>query len=144
MYRLLNSNRAPFFPLPPKPVTYRDHTEAFKRRINGEELEIPLQADGRLAEIVLKACAYRREDRYSSPETMRKELEAILYETDEAQVIYPNGDEVSAFDGLSTNGTVALRDVRRGKGTNQKGHGDEKKATVPSSRDDYFMLAGDL
>lgn len=120
MYRLLNSNRAPFLPLPPKPVTYRDNAEAFRRRINGEKLETPVQADGRLAEIVLKACAYRREDRYSSPETMRKELEAILYETDEAQVIYPNGDKVSAVDGLSTNATVALRDMRRGAELSQK------------------------
>lgn len=88
MYRLLNSNRAPFLPLPPKPVTYRDNAEAFRRRINGEKLETPVQADGRLAEIVLKACAYRREDRYSSPETMRKELEKILHE------IYSCSDQI--------------------------------------------------
>lgn len=87
MYRLLNGNRAPFLPSYPKQVTYRDTTEAFRRRINGEEFAPPSQADGRLAEIVMKACAYRREDRYSSPEMMRRELEEILYETDEEDEI---------------------------------------------------------
>lgn len=128
MYRLLNCNRAPFLPPYPNPVTYRNNAEAFRRRINGEELEEPSQADGRLAEIVLKACAYRKEDRYSSPEAMRKELEAILYETKEAEVIYPNGDGVSAADGLSKNGTVALRDAR-------KGMGSVKEEEVPDQQD---------
>lgn len=115
MYRLLNSNRAPFLPLPPKAVTYRDNAEAFRRRINGEELPLPNQADGRLAEIVLKACAYRTADRYSSPVAMRKDLEAILYEESEAQEIYPDGDKVSDYEGLRTNGTVSVKDFRKGK-----------------------------
>ena len=65
LYRLLNFNRAPFLPAYPHTVTYRDNAEAFRRRINGEELPDPAQADGRLVEIVLKACAYRTADRYS-------------------------------------------------------------------------------
>lgn len=109
MYRLLNNNRAPFLPLPPNPVTYRDNAEAFRKRINGEALPAPCQADGRLAEIVLKACAYRSADRYSSPVVMRKDLEAILYEESEAKEIYPKGDGVSDREGLSTNGTVSLK-----------------------------------
>lgn len=113
MYRLLNGNRAPFLPLAPKPVTYRDNAEAFRRRINGEELPLPNQADGRLAEIVLKACAYRVADRYSSPVAMRKDLEAILYEESEAEAIYPDGDKVSDAEGLSTNGTISLKGYKR-------------------------------
>lgn len=146
MYRLLNCNRAPFLPLYPKPVTYRNNAEAFRRRMNGEELAVPVQADGRLAEIVLKACAYRKEDRYSSPETMRRELEAILYETDEAQVIYPNGDAVSAAEGLSTDGTVALRDVRKVTEMSRKRDVPEEKRAEPfqASPKNYFMAAGDL
>lgn len=113
MYRLLNSNRAPFLPLPPNPVTYRDNAEAFRKRINGEALPTPSQADGRLAEIVLKACAYRAADRYSSPVVMRKDLEAILYDKSEAEEIYPEGDGVSDREGLSTNGTVSLKHYKR-------------------------------
>ena len=114
LYRLLNFNRAPFLPAYPHTVTYRDNAEAFRRRINGEELPDPAQADGRLVEIVLKACAYRTADRYSSPVAMRKDLEAILYEKGEAEAIYPKGDEVSARDELSTNGTVSLKERKRG------------------------------
>lgn len=113
MYRLLNGNRAPFLPLAPKPVTYRDNAEAFRKRINGEELPLPNQADGRLAEIVLKACAYRVADRYSSPVAMRKDLEAILYEESEAKEIYPEGDRVSDREGLRTNGTVSVKNFKR-------------------------------
>lgn len=120
MYRLLNSNRAPFLPLPPKPVTYRDNAEAFRKRINGEALPMPSQADGRLAEIVLKACAYRAVDRYSSPVAMRKDLEAILYDENEAKEIYPEGDGVSDREGLSTNGTVPLKHHKRSAEPEQK------------------------
>ena len=104
MYRLLNGNRAPFLPSYPKQVTYRDTAEAFRRRINGEKFPSPSQADGRLAEIVMKACAHRREDRYSSPETMRGELEAILYEKNEAQAIYPDGDQIWLAEKLEIKG----------------------------------------
>lgn len=120
MYRLLNGNRAPFFPPAPKPVTYRDKGEAFRRRINGEELPLPAQADGRLAEIVLKACAYRAADRYSSPVAMRKDLEAIQYEEREAEEIYPQGDGVSDREGLTTNGTVSLKHHRGKEELNRK------------------------
>ena len=120
MYRLLNSNRAPFLPLPPNPVTYRDNAEAFRKRINGETLPMPCQADGRLAEIVLKACAYRAADRYSSPVVMRKDLEAILYDESEAEEIYPEGDKVSDHEGLSTNGTVSLKHYKRSAESEQR------------------------
>lgn len=76
---------------------------------------MPNQADGRLAEIVLKACAYRTADRYSSPVAMRKDLEAILYEESEAREIYPDGDKVSDHEGLRTNGTVSVKDFRKRK-----------------------------
>ena len=55
---------------------------------------MPSHAEGRLGEIVLKACAFEPKDRYSSPVQMRQELEAILYNKAEGQYIYPDGDEV--------------------------------------------------
>lgn len=127
MYRLLNSNRAPFFPLPPKPVTYRNNAEALRKRVNGEALPMPSQADGRLAEIVLKACAYRAADRYSSPADMRKDLKAILYDEREAEEIYPEGDGVSDREGLNMNGTVPLRTHKKSVESERK----EEKQTDP-------------
>ena len=78
MYRLLNCNRTPFLPLPPHNITYLDREAALVRRMNGEPLPTPANAQGRLAEIVLKACAICPKDRYSSPLFMKMELEALL------------------------------------------------------------------
>ena len=92
MYRLLNENRAPFLPAHPAPITHNDREEALARRMKGEPLPKPKNADGRLAEIVLKACAFNPKDRYSAPLQMQAELEAILYSREEAPMIYPEGD----------------------------------------------------
>ena len=93
MYRLLNENRTPFLPAYPAPITHSDRESAIKKRISGAPLPKPSNADGRLAEIVLKACSYDPKERYFSPMEMRKELEAILYNKEEAKIIYPKGDE---------------------------------------------------
>lgn len=94
MYRFLNHNRMPFMPPYPNKVTHLDREKAFAMRISGKELPKPGDCEGRLAEIVLKACAYDPKDRYSSPDEMRRELEAILYNEAEANIIYPKGDNV--------------------------------------------------
>ena len=88
LYRLLNNNRAPFLPAPPAPITHSERERALLRRISGEQLPPPANASGRLAEIVLKACAFEPKDRYSSPLDMRRELEAIQYGRGEDELIY--------------------------------------------------------
>ncbi len=93
MYRLLNENRTPFLPAYPAPITHSDREAAIKKRISGAPIPKPTNADGRLAEIVLKACSYDPKERYFAPMEMREELEAILYNKEEAKVIYPKGDE---------------------------------------------------
>lgn len=93
MYRLLNENRTPFLPAYPAPITHSDREAAIKKRISGAPIPKPTNADGRLAEIVLKACSYDPKERYFSPMEMREELEAILYNKEEAKIIYPKGDE---------------------------------------------------
>lgn len=94
LYRLLNKSRAPFLPPAPEPITHNKQEAALVKRMSGEAIQKPFYADGRLAEIVLKACSFDSRDRYSSPMEMREELEAILYEVDEAEFIYPTGDDV--------------------------------------------------
>ena len=88
LYRLLNNNRAPFLPQPPAPITHSERERALMRRIGGEPLPPPANAEGRLAEIVLKACAFQPGERYSSPLQMRQELEAIQYGRGEDELIY--------------------------------------------------------
>ncbi len=94
MYRLLNNNRVPFLPAYPEPITYSDRETAMTKRLSGAALPKPANDDGRLSEIILKACAYSPKDRYSSPMQMRMELEAILYEQSEGKIIYPSGDKM--------------------------------------------------
>ena len=94
MYRLLNNNRVPFLPAYPKPITYSDRETAMTKRLSGAVLPKPANDEGRLSEIILKACAYSPKDRYSSPMQMRMELEAILYEQSEGKIIYPSGDKM--------------------------------------------------
>ena len=95
LYRMLNKNRGPFLPQPPDDITFAGREQALARRISGERLPRPFYGEGRLGEIVLKACAADPKDRYSSPQQMRQELEAILYTQTDAGIIYPSGDELS-------------------------------------------------
>ena len=98
LYRLLNNNRAPFLPQPPEPITYQKREEALSRRMGGEALPPPCYGEGRLGEIVLKACAFNPKDRYESPALMRQALEGVLYDAQDAALIYPSGDELSLYE----------------------------------------------
>ena len=81
MYRLLNNNRLPFLPKHPSNITFRDREEAIKKRLTGEVFPNPVNADTTLTKVVLKACEYKPENRYSSPVQMREELETIANES---------------------------------------------------------------
>lgn len=107
MYKLLNNNFEPFR----TQRTHNDEEEALTRRLKGEKIPKPANADGRLAEIVLKACSFNPKERYESPLRMREELENILYNESEAKVIYPNGDEVeyeASINGSTNEKTVSM------------------------------------
>ncbi len=95
LYRMLNKNRGPFLPQPPEAITFSSREQALARRMSSEPLPRPFYGEGRLGEIVLKACAFDPKDRYSSPQQFRQELEAILYTQTDAAVIYPDGDELT-------------------------------------------------
>jgi len=78
MYKLLNHNREPFLPLPPEMFTFEQREQALVNRMKGMPLPKPAQASDRLAEIILKACAYNPQTRYESPLQMKMELENLL------------------------------------------------------------------
>ena len=92
LYRFLNNNRLPFLPDYPNKISYSDRNKALIMRTSGEEIPKPCNAEGRLAEIVLKACEYDPKKRYESAVDMRRALEAILYEQSMTEMIYPKGD----------------------------------------------------
>ncbi len=77
LYRLLSHNRGPFLPPYPTPIRYEDQVQAMIRRMRGDRLPPPGEERGKLAEIVLKACRFRPEERYPTAKEMRTELEAL-------------------------------------------------------------------
>ena len=72
LYRIYNGNHAPF------EDEQTNAKAADARRVEGEALPAPLYADYELAAIILKACAFRPEDRYQDPEALRVELEQYM------------------------------------------------------------------
>lgn len=77
LYWLSNSNRAPFFPLYPKAITYSDRETALRRRMSGEPIPAPCNVDSELSAVILKACAYAPKDRYASPRELHQALQAL-------------------------------------------------------------------
>ena len=93
MYRLLNNNSLPFMPQPPEKPTYKDVSSANQLRLSGKQLPYPSGDHTQLADIVLKACSYRPEERYQDPRIMQEHLEKVL-----------KGEPIDEFD----NETVLL------------------------------------
>ena len=78
MYRYLNKNRVPFMPPFPDPIRPEDREKALLRRMRGNEPlpDIP-DIPPELNDFVLKACAFRPEDRFKDAAEFRMELERI-------------------------------------------------------------------
>ena len=77
MYRYMNDGRMPLMPMYPQPIGYRDGEEAFVKRVGGAELPAPRNGSDELKKIILKACAYDPEDRYTEASEMLLDLESL-------------------------------------------------------------------
>ena len=77
LYWMLNRRALPFLPLPPQMPSPDEMQEALLRRMRGEALPRPVDGGRALQDVVLKACAYRPEDRYATPEELRLALKAV-------------------------------------------------------------------
>ncbi|MBU5482546.1 serine/threonine protein kinase [Blautia sp. MSJ-19] len=77
LYKLRNHNRLPFISLEKQLITYRDKENALNKRMAGEELPRPAEAGDALSQVILKACAYDREERFKDAEEFRTALEAV-------------------------------------------------------------------
>lgn len=78
MYKLLNNNREPFLPPHPELIKYSDKSDALVRRLNGEIIPPPANADQQLSNIILKACDFRSGERYQKPSQMKTDLQATI------------------------------------------------------------------
>lgn len=77
LYKLRNNNRMPFMNLEKQLITYRDKELALAKRMSGEQMQPPIQAGDEFAQVILKACAFRVEERYHTPEELRIDLEKV-------------------------------------------------------------------
>lgn len=103
MYRLLNGNRLPFYPLAPNPVRFEDGEKALKLRMTGEAIPAPAFADAELTQIVLKMCTFERDDRFHSAAEVKK---VLLELQDSADSVVPMVAEVGQ-DGLTKSVSMA-------------------------------------
>lgn len=82
LFRLMNNNRAPFLPSYPETICVKDKERALRRRLGGEEIPKPCNADEHFGAVIQKACSFRPENRYRTPGDMRRDL-AELWENRE-------------------------------------------------------------
>lgn len=76
MYRYLNDGRMPFMPPSPEAIHADDREAAFIKRVNGHEMPPPRNGSDELKRIVLKACAYDKNERYRDADEMLRDLMA--------------------------------------------------------------------
>lgn len=91
MYRLLNNNLEPFR----TDRTYANAEMALEKRMKGEALPEPMNADKNLSKIILKACSYSPKERYQSATEMREALESLTL-----------GDVKTSYDNMSMENSV--------------------------------------
>ena len=83
LYRLFNKLKFPFVSLNDKEVTFNSKEMAQARRVDGEELPEPCDADDKLWKIIKKACEHNPKERYSSVDDLKFDLMSLLRDVSE-------------------------------------------------------------
>lgn len=74
LYRLLNQNRLPFLDTQKQLLSPNERRVAVERRLRGEPLPAPCEASPTMAALILSACAYDPNKRFSNPTAMKRAL----------------------------------------------------------------------
>lgn len=74
LYRLLNRNKPPFVDAEKQLISPEDKRLSVEKRIHGEDIPAPVDASPAMADIILRACAYDPEERFSSASEMKTAL----------------------------------------------------------------------
>lgn len=93
LYRLLNRNRLPFLDTEKQILNPNERAAAARRRMRGETLPAPCDASPAMSEIILCACAYEPERRFTSATAMKKALMNVGKLDDTVVVPPPPGNE---------------------------------------------------
>ncbi len=112
LYWLLNGKRLPFFPQTQlySPAAKR---EALARRLGGEPLPPPVNAGEASAQVILKACAFKKEDRYQTAREMKNALQKSMQQIGKQSASAPANDsavmlssEKDEHSGSQKNGNI--------------------------------------
>lgn len=143
LYRMLNDRLLPFLSAG---CTKEMREQAFLRRIRGEVLPRPLHGDEALKSIVLKACAYNRQERYQHPQQMRQDLEMV-------RSILEAGGTIPEEFAADLDATVAMTNAdltremedeifRNQNGWKPEPAGTEKELPLPGRKKKTWMQTG--
>lgn len=136
LYRLLNGNRLPFLDTEKQLLNPNERRNAVDRRLRGEELPAPCDASPAMADLILRACAYDPNMRFSSATEMKKALMSVANGT------YSGNEDalnktVSVRRATQTqdpNKTTSVRKVPPAQSSVQKPintFGEKKKSKMP-------------
>lgn len=143
LYRLLNKGRFPFQPPAGKQLYAGDIQRAMELRLAGAEMKAPDMADEKLASIVLKACAYRADDRYQSAQEMladlRKYQQEELYDRNEMVI---ESKIPTQFPSENTNSMEEKSMSGKLIPPTGKYIGEEKKEKKPAFSKKSVLIAG--
>ncbi len=76
LYKLLNQNNPPFINAENR-LSPAERKLALERRLSGEPLPAPSEASDAMAKVILKACAYKPEDRFADAADFKMALAAV-------------------------------------------------------------------
>ena len=77
LYRLLNGNRLPFLDTEKQLLNPNERRNAVDRRLRGEDLPAPCDTSPAMADLILRACAYDPNMRFSTATEMKKALQSV-------------------------------------------------------------------
>ena len=83
LYRIFNNKKQPFLDANKEKFTSLERENALKKRIIGEEIPSPKNADTILSKIILKCISYNQKDRYQTSYDLYEELNNYKIEKEE-------------------------------------------------------------
>ncbi len=149
MYQQRNDGRLPFLENQEQARNPQFRTEALQRRLSGEPLPLPVSASPELAEIIMKACRYRPNERYATAREMLKALQRLRRNMDsepalivpgipvDAEESAPAGQESVSYPSQDTERTFSARtELERvpAEGTDRPDQTDRTDRTNRTSR----------
>ncbi len=135
LYRLLNGNRLPFLDSEKQLLNPNERRNAIERRIRGEALPVPCDASPAMANLILRACAFDPNKRFSSATEMKQALIDVSNGT--YQVVDMNLDKTTSvrqplagYDKTTSVRKAQIHDDKTAHSINTFGNMPRKKSNL--------------